>query len=200
MPIVDPIEVYDKVLGGFRSARRASLAQSFIVRIMSSSTTADIEQTHQKSADVVVRGKASGFLQEVVSGKHRFRADEPASIGGSDAAPTPYDYVLAGLGACTSMTVALYARRKKWPLEDVVVSLRHSRIHARDCEECDTKEGMLDLRAARKAQGDRRQMPGSSHARIRDQHQARSFSAGGGELSDDRARTSKLPCFLSGAF
>lgn len=111
---------------------------------MSSSTTAEIEQTHQKSADVVVRGKASGFLQEVVSGKHRFRADEPASIGGSDAAPTPYDYVLAGLGACTSMTVALYARRKKWPLEDVIVSLRHSRIHARDCEECDTKEGMLD--------------------------------------------------------
>src|SRR5207253_4737078 len=62
----------------------------------------------------------------------------------SDAAPGPYDYLLVGLGACTSMTVGLYARAKKWPLENIVVSLRHSRIHATDCAECETKEGMLD--------------------------------------------------------
>ena len=97
-----------------------------------------------KPADVVVRGNASGFLQEVVSGKHNLRADEPLNVGGSDAAPGPYDYLLIALGVCTSMTVGLYARRKQWPLENIIVSLRHSRIHAEDCKECETKEGMLD--------------------------------------------------------
>ncbi len=95
-------------------------------------------------ADVVVRGKATGFLQEIVSGPFHLQADEPVDVGGTDAAPTPYDYLLAGLGACTSMTVALYARRKQWPLQDVTVSLYHSRIHARDCSECETKAGLLD--------------------------------------------------------
>jgi putative redox protein len=95
-------------------------------------------------ANVVVRGNASGFLQEVVSGSHHLRADEPVHAGGDDAGPGPYDYLLAGLGACTSMTVGLYARRKQIPLENITVALRHSRIHAKDCEECLTKEGMLD--------------------------------------------------------
>ena len=93
---------------------------------------------------MVVRGNAKDFLQEVVTGRHQFRADEPVTMGGTDAAPDPYDYLLAGLGACTSMTVGLYARRKQWPLENITVSLRHSRIHAEDCAECETKEGMLD--------------------------------------------------------
>jgi uncharacterized OsmC-like protein len=97
-----------------------------------------------KPADVVVRGNVNGFLQEVVSGAHQLRADEPVSVGGGNAAPGPYDYLLVGLGACTSMTVGLYARSKKWPLENISVSLRHSRIHANDCAECETKEGMLD--------------------------------------------------------
>ena len=95
-------------------------------------------------ADVIVKGNASGFLQEITSAAHHFQADEPANIGGSDSAPTPYDYVLAGLGACTSMTVGMYARRQKWPLDDVTVALRHSRIHAKDCADCETKAGMLD--------------------------------------------------------
>jgi len=102
------------------------------------------EQGHSKPADVVVRGDATGFLQEVVSGNHHLRADEPVSVGGSDAGPGPYDYLLIALGVCTSMTVGLYARRKQFPLENITVSLRHSRIHAQDCEECETKEGMLD--------------------------------------------------------
>jgi uncharacterized OsmC-like protein len=97
-----------------------------------------------RSADVVVRGNARGFLQEVVSGKHSLHADEPVSAGGGDVAPGPYDYLLIALGVCTSMTVGLYARRKQWPLENITVSLRHTRIHAKDCEECETKEGMLD--------------------------------------------------------
>jgi uncharacterized OsmC-like protein len=102
------------------------------------------EQGDSKPADVVVRGDATGFLQEVVSGNHHLRADEPISVGGSDAAPGPYDYLLIALGVCTSMTVGLYARRKQFPLENITVSLRHARIHAQDCAECETKEGMLD--------------------------------------------------------
>jgi putative redox protein len=94
--------------------------------------------------DVVVRGNARKFLQEVVTGKHHFRADEPVSYGGGDTAPGPYDYLLVALGSCTSMTIGVYARRKQIPLENITVSLRHSRIHARDCEECETKQGMLD--------------------------------------------------------
>jgi uncharacterized OsmC-like protein len=109
---------------------------------MNTSTPTMVDQS--KPVDVVVRGNASGFLQEVISGKHNLRADEPVSAGGSDAAPGPYDYLLIALGVCTSMTVGLYARRKQWPLENITVSLRHSRIHGKDCEECETKEGMLD--------------------------------------------------------
>jgi len=102
------------------------------------------EQAEREEAHVVVRGNAGGFLQEVTSGKHDLRADEPVSAGGDDAAPGPYDYLLIGLGACTSMTVGLYARNRKWPLQNISVALRHSRIHATDCAECETKEGMLD--------------------------------------------------------
>jgi uncharacterized OsmC-like protein len=102
------------------------------------------EQGDSKPADVVVRGDATGFLQEVVSGNHHLRADEPVNVGGTDAAPGPYDYLLIALGVCTSMTVGLFARRKQFPLENITVSLSHSRIHAQDCAECETKEGMLD--------------------------------------------------------
>jgi putative redox protein len=94
--------------------------------------------------DVVVHGNAREFLQEVVSGKHHLRADEPTSYGGGDAAPGPYDYLLIGLGACTSMTIGYHARNRQMPLENITVSLRHSRIHAKDCAECETKAGMLD--------------------------------------------------------
>ncbi len=93
---------------------------------------------------VVVRGSAAGFLQEAVAGNFHFNVDEPITVGGTESAPDPYDYILAGLGACTSMTIGWYARQRKLPLENVTVSLRHSRIHAKDCEECETKAGMLD--------------------------------------------------------
>ena len=101
-------------------------------------------QSNDKTADVVVRGDARSFRQDVVAGKHSLSADEPVSAGGSDAGPDPYEYLLAALGVCTSMTVGLYARRKQLPLENIIVSLWHSRIYAKDCEECETKEGMLD--------------------------------------------------------
>jgi uncharacterized OsmC-like protein len=101
-------------------------------------------QTGNDTPHVVVRGGADSFKQEIVAGKHRLIADEPLSAGGGDAGPDPYDYLLASLGVCTSLTVGFYARRNRWPLENVTVSLWHSRIHAKDCEECETKEGMLD--------------------------------------------------------
>ena len=93
---------------------------------------------------VVVHGRADGFAQVIRAGRHRLIADEPVSAGGTDTGPTPYDLLLSALGACTSMTVAMYARRKAWPLEEVTVHLRHSKIHAADCAECETKEGLLD--------------------------------------------------------
>ena len=77
-------------------------------------------------------------------GPHRLVADEPVAAGGEDTGPGPYDFLLAGLGACTSMTMRLYADRKSLPLDRVTVTLKHSKIHARDCEECETREGMLD--------------------------------------------------------
>jgi putative redox protein len=94
--------------------------------------------------EVVVEGSARGFAQQVTVGGHRLVADEPLAVGGTDTGPGPYDLLLAALGACTSMTVALYARRKQWPLESVRVRLRHERIHAADCADCETKQGMLD--------------------------------------------------------
>jgi putative redox protein len=93
---------------------------------------------------VVVRGSGAGLAQEIHAGRHRFVSDEPGSAGGTDSGPSPYDLLIAALGACTSMTVGMYARRKSWPLEEITVHLRHSKIHATDCAECETKEGLLD--------------------------------------------------------
>jgi uncharacterized OsmC-like protein len=101
-------------------------------------------QTGNNTPNIVIRGDARSFKQEIIAGKHRLIADEPVSAGGGDAGPDPYDYLLASLGVCTSMTVGFYGRRKQFPLEDITVSLWHSRIYAKDCEECETKEGMLD--------------------------------------------------------
>ena len=94
---------------------------------------------------VLVRETGQGrFQQEITVGTHRFLADEPVEVGGLDSGPGPYDLLLAGLGACTAMTLRLYAERKALPLERVTVRLNHSRIHAADCADCETKDGMLD--------------------------------------------------------
>jgi putative redox protein len=87
------------------------------------------------------RGK---FMQEVRVGSHRLIADEPASYGGDDAGPSPYDLLVAALGACTAMTVRLYGDAKQLPLEHVAVRLRHDKVHAKDCAECETKDGKID--------------------------------------------------------
>ena len=102
------------------------------------------EAPHDPNA-VVVRETGQGRFQQTIAVRaHRFLADEPVEVGGLDSGPGPYDLVLAGLGACTSMTLRLYAERKALPLERVTVELSHSRIHAADCEDCETKEGMID--------------------------------------------------------
>jgi uncharacterized OsmC-like protein len=94
---------------------------------------------------VVIRGTGSTFAQEIVTGQqHRLTADEPHSAGGTDTGPTPYELLLAALGACTAITVTMYARRKKLPLDGIVVRLTHSKIHAEDCFECHTEAGFLD--------------------------------------------------------
>jgi putative redox protein len=96
------------------------------------------------TTDVTVTETGSGtYTQEITAGRHRFIADEPLPVG-DDTGPNPYDLLLAALGACTSMTVRMYANRKGWPLERVRVTLRQSRIHAKDCADCETKLGMLD--------------------------------------------------------
>jgi len=94
---------------------------------------------------VVVREtRYSKFQQTVSVGPHRMLADEPVAAGGEDSGPGPYDFLLAGLGACTSMTMRLYADRKSLPLDRVTVTLTHNKIHAEDCAECETRTGMLD--------------------------------------------------------
>lgn len=93
---------------------------------------------------VVVTEQGEPFTQEIRVGEHTLLADEPRDLGGKDRGPGPYALLLAALGACTSMTLRMYARRKEWPLEGVVVRLRHGRIHAKDCEDCETKDGRVD--------------------------------------------------------
>src|SRR5262247_2063331 len=91
----------------------------------------------------VVVSSEAGLAQDISSGKHRWRADEPSPFG-TDTGPSPYELLLAALGACTSMTLRLYAQRKQWDLRRVIVRLQHFRIHAEDCLECETKEGFMD--------------------------------------------------------
>jgi putative redox protein len=97
-----------------------------------------------ESGVVRVSGRADGFVQLCTAGGHDWLADEPKSVGGSGLGPTPYDLLLAALGTCTSMTLGMYARHKKLPLESVSVALQHDRIHAKDCEDCDKTDGQVD--------------------------------------------------------
>ena len=93
---------------------------------------------------VVSETHAGRFQQDIRVGSHGLLADEPTNVGGLDSGPGPYDLLLAALGACTAMTLRIYAEGKSLPLDHVTVRLRHNRIHAADCETCETKQGMLD--------------------------------------------------------
>jgi putative redox protein len=95
--------------------------------------------------DVLVAEAGDGkFAQTINVGRHWLRADEPPSVGGDDSGPSPYQLLSASLGACTSMTMRMYAMRKKWSIGRISVRVRHEKIHAQDCAECETTEGKVD--------------------------------------------------------
>ncbi|GAK45169.1 OsmC family protein [Tepidicaulis marinus] len=108
---------------------------------------APVEKPKGQEGSVSVAETGAGkFQQKVQIGPHSFLADEPESVGGMNSGPAPYDWVLAGLGACTSMTLRMYADAKKWPLKGVSVRLEHNKVHAEDCEDCEEKPGAkIDL-------------------------------------------------------
>jgi putative redox protein len=119
----------------------AAWASRYIETPLPQAQTTTVDETGTVAVSETREGK---FTQEIRAGKHQLRADEPASAGGSDSGPSPYDLLLAGLGACTSMTIRMYADLKQLPLEHVTVRLRHDKIHAEDCAECQTREGKID--------------------------------------------------------
>ncbi len=103
------------------------------------------KRTAPGSGQVEVLERNHSFLRDILTDDHFLQADEPLSAGGSNVAPDPYELLLASLGACTSMTVRMYANHKDWPLDDVRVSLSHSREHVRDCEDCPEKDSKVDV-------------------------------------------------------
>lgn len=102
------------------------------------------EATVEPGTIVVSETGTGAFTQRIQAGPHLMVADEPPSVGGDDLGPTPYGLLLAALGACTSMTIRMYAQRKNWSLRSTTVTLRHNKIHAEDCANCETTAGMLD--------------------------------------------------------
>ena len=123
----------------------ADLIAAWVMRYLDPVAPEQAAASSAAPRQVVVREtRDSKFQNDVIVGPHHLFADEPAAVGGADTGPGPYDYVLAGLGACTSITMRMYADRKSLPLDRVTVTLNHSKIHAEDCAECETKVGMLD--------------------------------------------------------
>ncbi len=128
--------------GRFVGRLLAAWASRYLPKTTETSVTA--AETDLEPGEVRVSSGPTGFANLVEAGRHRLPADEPVRVGGTDTGPNPYDFLLAALGACKSMTLRMYANRKKWPLERVTVTLRHEKIHARDCEECTSTEGKVD--------------------------------------------------------
>lgn len=127
------------------SAYVAEVVTAWASRYLDAAMPEDAADLGEAPRNVVVQETGISKLQQSVTvGPHHLLADEPVAAGGEDTGPGPYDYLLAGLGACTSMTMRLYADRKSLPLARTTVTLRHSKIYAQDCAECETKAGMLD--------------------------------------------------------
>jgi uncharacterized OsmC-like protein/fermentation-respiration switch protein FrsA (DUF1100 family) len=136
----------DHLLSGKRDGMYAAdVIAAWAERYVEAAVPDAVIDPGEQPRDVVVRETRNSKFQQTVSiGPHRLLADEPVAAGGQDTGPGPYDFLLAGLGACTSMTMRLYAERKSLPLERVTVTLQHGKIYAEDCAECETKAGMLD--------------------------------------------------------
>jgi uncharacterized OsmC-like protein len=96
------------------------------------------------SRTVYVQSERSRYVQNISIGPHILQGDEPSKVGGSDAGPDPYELLLASLGACTGITLRIFADRRQWPLEGVRISLSHAKVHAEDCAACDTEIRMVD--------------------------------------------------------
>jgi len=103
------------------------------------------EDQQLDTGTVIARVGPSGIRTELVAGPYGLIADEPVASGGTAQGPSPYDYLLASLGSCTAMTLRMFADRKGWPLRGVEVRLRHSRIYAEDCQDCEKKTGKIDV-------------------------------------------------------
>ena len=136
----------DHLLSGKRdSTYVANVIAAWAERYIEPDVVEPANKPGEAPRHVVVREtRNSKFQQTITLGPHHMLADEPVAAGGEDSGPGPYDFLLAGLGACTSMTMRLYADRKTLPLDRVTVTLKHSKIHAEDCAECETRTGMLD--------------------------------------------------------
>ena len=94
--------------------------------------------------ETVARTGREHYRTEISAAGHPLLADEPESYGGTDAGPTPFDYLSAGLGACTTMTLRMYADRKEWPLEGARARVRHRKVHVEECADCETETGKID--------------------------------------------------------
>ena len=136
----------DHLLSSKRDAAFAgSIIANWAARYVDMADEASPQPAKPAEGAVVVAENGEGkFGNTVLVGRHRLRADEPTSVGGLDAGPSPYDYLLAGLGACSSMTMRLYAERKGIPLDRAEVRLRHRKVHAEDCADCETTSGKID--------------------------------------------------------
>ena len=126
------------------SAYVARTIAAWASRYIGEAAPAESNASSLPPGEVRVRTDTGKFAQRVTMGAHELIGDEPEKVGGDDRGPTPYDLLLAALGTCTSMTLSMYARRKSWPLESVTVDLKHERIHAKDCEECEEKDGKIE--------------------------------------------------------
>jgi len=122
----------------------ADVIAAWAERYLDAPIAADAEIQTDAGAVVVRETREGRFQQAITVGRHRLTADEPVSVGGLDSGPAPYDFLLAGLGACTAMTMRLYAEHKGLALDRVSVTLQHGKIHAADCATCETREGKID--------------------------------------------------------
>ena len=118
---------------------------AYVAEVLAAWASRYLQQGTERVPGVrVMEAGDSKFAQNILIGRHRLRADEPESVGGMDSGPSPYELLAAALGACTAMTMRMYADHKKIPLERVTVDLSHDKIHAADCAECETREGHID--------------------------------------------------------
>ena len=120
----------------------AGVLAAWAQRYLPEDDVVEVQALEEGLVEVSETGQAK-FANEVRAGRHLLKADEPKRLGGTDTGPTPYDYLLAGLGACTTMTLRMYAERKELPLDKVRVRLSQGKIHADDCADCDSRDGQI---------------------------------------------------------